>query len=287
MSGVMRLARVSRNVSDLDRAVAFYRNALGFALARDAGGTRAAMLCLGEQEIALVKPGLPAQAYPEGSRSCDLWFQHIAIVVADMEAACARLHGHGFDPISEGGPQRLPPNTGSVTAFKFRDPDGHPLELIHFPPGAGNARWQEETGLFLGVDHSAIAVSDVEQSLDFYRRLGLKVGARSVNTGREQARLDALPADVRVNVIALYPEASAPPHLELLAYERPRGRSGLSSNENSNAIAADRLVFAVEDLPSLAASLQGRGIAFVSLAADGSAALLRDPDGHLLRLVEA
>ena len=47
----------------------------------------------------------------------------------------------GWRPISEGGPQLLPPSNGAVRAFKFRDPDGHPLELIWFPPGQGRAVW--------------------------------------------------------------------------------------------------------------------------------------------------
>ena len=43
---------------------------------------------------------------------------------------------HGTDTRTEPpghGPQLLPPSTGSVTAFKVRDPDGHPLELSYNP----------------------------------------------------------------------------------------------------------------------------------------------------------
>lgn len=36
---------------------------------------------------------------------------------------------------------RLPESSGGVTAFKFRDPDGHPLELLAFPDGKVPSRW--------------------------------------------------------------------------------------------------------------------------------------------------
>ena len=82
------------------------------------------------------RPGPP---YPAGSRSPDLWFQHFAIVVSDMDAAYARLRAAGVPPISFGGPETLPEQNGGVRAFKFREPDGHPLELLWFPPGQGRA----------------------------------------------------------------------------------------------------------------------------------------------------
>ena len=48
----------------------------------------------------------------------------------------ARLSAHaGWTTISTDGPQLLPASSGGVTAYKFRDPEGHPLELIAFPPG--------------------------------------------------------------------------------------------------------------------------------------------------------
>src|SRR5690242_1456672 len=143
MSGqVLRLDRVSRNVADLDRMVAFYREALDFELlaqgridarARDelmglpGACARTARLRLGVQELELVAFDPPGRPYPAQANAADLCFQHLAIVVSDMAAAHAQLCRHAFQPISEGGPQTLPPDTGSVSAFKFRDPEGHPL----------------------------------------------------------------------------------------------------------------------------------------------------------------
>ena len=141
-----------------------------------------------------------------------------------MGAAVQRLLASGAMPISEGGPQHLPANTGGVTAFKFRDPDGHPLELIAFPPGVGDPRWQRrpDARLTLGIDHFALVVSDVERSIAFYSaQLGFRVVSRTVNRGEEQNRLDGL-AGVEVDVIALAPGSGAQtPHLELLGYRQP------------------------------------------------------------------
>ncbi|ADJ29416.1 VOC family protein [Nitrosococcus watsonii] len=305
---VQRLLRVSRNALDLVRAMSFYRDALGFSLVSErpmddpawselmglpGTGGRSAILQLGEQTLELVAFDPLGRAYPSQSRASDHWFQHLAIVVADMEAAYANLCRHFFTTITTGGPQQLPPNAGSVTALKFRDPVGHPLELLHFPSGGSDARWQQKRGghdVFLGIDHSAITVADITESIDFYTcLLGFQVAARSLNSGPEQAHLDNAPG-VRVEVVALQPEQAGPPHLELLGYERPAGHP-IPAGVKAHDLLADRLILEVDDLPSLAQAIEGEGIEFISpgivTLRDGHrAALLRDPTGHMLMLYE-
>ena len=124
---------------------------------------------------------------PAESRSNDLWFQHLAIVVSDIDRAYDIVLRAGAAPISA-GPQILPawnPDAGGIRAVYFRDPDRHPLELIQYPPGKGDPRWQERDRLFLGIDHTAIAASDTERSLAFYRdRLGLRIAGAERELGR-------------------------------------------------------------------------------------------------------
>ena len=94
----------------------------------------------------------------------------MAIVVNDMRRAYQRVMANQrFRPISRNGPVRLPDNSGGVTAFKFRDHDGHPLELLALPQGRTPEEWRRanSTGPFLGVDHTAIAVSDAASSARF------------------------------------------------------------------------------------------------------------------------
>lgn len=297
---VQALLRIGRNTPDLDRAVAFYRNALGFGVT-DANAaapawthlpgvcdppSRCARLSLGRQQIELTE--FPdATPYPRDSTSCDLWFQHCAIVVSDMDAAYRQLIAHGASPITQGGPQLLPPSTGSVTAFKFRDPDGHPLELIQFPVGTGNPAWQtaHSNGATSGIDHSAISVGDVARSIRYYERLGLHVVARGVNRGPEQRLLDDL-AGVEVDVIALQADTSTP-HVELLGYRQPRGR--VAARTAITAVAADRLAFSMRDLHAAADKLRRLDVNVIAgdaseVARSSEAAVLRDPDGHWIVL---
>ncbi len=304
---VLRLRRVGITVADLPRMQAFYQGALGFApspaaaeadpawarlLGAEGAGVRTARLRLGAQEIELTAFDPPGQPYPLGSTAADLWFQHIAVVTNDMAAAYGRIMRHGgATPITDGEPQLLPPEAGGVTAYKFRDPEGHPVELIHFPPGTGDAGWQHATpgSVTLGYDHSAISVADADRSVAFYAGLlGLAQASRQVNSGPAQERLDGLPGDV-VDVVALHPAAASTPHVELLAYRTPRGRpaSGLRSRD----VAAARLVLEVENLPGLLGTLADAGAVIaepdpVPLADGSRAALVHDPDRHALVLIE-
>ena len=194
------LLRISTTVSDLHQAESFYRDAIGFTRAEQrviddpawanlmglpAGSTARCMcMTLGAQEVELVAFDVPGRSYPEPRASNDPWFQHIALVVDDIAAVFQELHRLETTPISIGGPQLLPVNTGGVSAFKFRDPDGHPLELLYFPPGIGDPVWQGvQDSKPLGYDHTAIAVGDIDRSIAFYTGLlGFQVAGRSLNT---------------------------------------------------------------------------------------------------------
>lgn len=210
-----RIELFELNVRDLTRATEFYVGALGFRV--EASTADRACLAIGSQRIALV-PRRGTAPYPYPRASNDPWFQHFAIAVADMDAAYEQLSRFSPEPITRGGPQSLPPNTGSVTAYKFRDPDGHPLELSYAPHGDWATAGTRDA-VFLGIDHAALAVRDVEASIAFYTGLGFRLGTRSRNEGPEQARLDDLDCPVLDIVTLLTPEAG--PHIELLHYRSP------------------------------------------------------------------
>lgn len=256
-SGGLRLSCFQLNTADAKLLATFYEEALGFhrvSLERLSGarmqeispiGGRALRLTLGlgEQRIQLLQfidqPGRP---YPTGTQSSDLVFQHFAIVVADMDAAMRRLRViAGWTPISREGPQHLPKSSGGVTAFKFRDPEGHPLELLAFPANALPAQWQRDdpASPFLGIDHSAISVSSTQRSAAFYESLGLTVTHRSINKDPAQGRLDGLD-DPMVHVTAMSADR-LPPHLELLCYREDE--SGAPLKLAANDVAATCLVF--------------------------------------------
>jgi catechol 2,3-dioxygenase-like lactoylglutathione lyase family enzyme len=286
LARAVRLLRIGLNVADLGRAGDFYAGALGFAAAgapREAAPEFATALGIPDARVTVQRLGLGAQEiefaafapkgrpYPSASTSTDLWFQHMAIVVGDIAAAHARVVAYGgATPITEGGPCKLPASSGGVTAWKFRDPDGHPLELIAFPPQSGPEPWRHvpRDALAVGLDHSAISVADADRSTAFYETaLGLARTSRQVNRGPAQARLDGVPDPV-VDVVALTPSGIATPHLELLGYRSPRGRP-VPPGANAADIAASRLVFGTDDLSG------------------DDCRLGHDPDGHVLLFVSA
>jgi len=256
--------------ADLARLVRFYRDVLGFAahgadkpidggemaLLGLPGAGRRQVLSLGDQTLWIDQFEQPGRPYPADSDAASLWFQHLALVVDDMNSAYGRLHG--IAPISQGGPQLLPVASGGVQAFKFRDPDGHPLELLQFPGGKTPEAWRDRRRLDgqigLGIDHSAISVADAEASAAFYEVLGLGTGKRTLNEGPAQHHLDGLPA-VEVAVVPMKPQDGVP-HLELLGYRTPRGQAGPALRPND--VAATRIVW--------------RG---------QQARLISDPDDHL------
>ncbi len=254
-------------------------------------GAQVILLRLGEQMLELVAFDRSGAPYPSDVAANDLQFQHFAIVVCNMAAAYSKLlRFSGWTSITRSGPQQLPASSGGVSAFKFRDPEGHPLELIAFPVSRAPLRWQrkELNRLFLGIDHSAICVRDTERSVEFYKRiLGLSIRSKSLNVGKEQEELDDLPHPT-IEVTALAPETSDPPHLELLCYRSPRLKTQ-PPQLAINAIAATRLVLQVDGLAELADGLAARksGLDIFPERARHSAAdsmLIRDPDGHALDL---
>ncbi len=303
---VTQLIRVGITVADLDRTASFYRDGLGLAvgperrffdpawnrlLGLDAGVTaRGADVAVGQQFVRLVAYDPPGQPYPSERASNDQWFEHVALVAGDIQAAWERLMRCDPETITEGAPVLLPPNTGRVTAFKFRDPEGHPLELIHFPEGVGDPRWHQGGGPGLrGYDHTAIAVTDLDRSLAFYEGLlGFHVGGRSLNQGQEQDRLDGLSGCV-LDVVALQPAEVPTPHVELLHYRTPPGQR-LAAPVEAHDVAAARQFHKVDDLFGLVRRLEAADAPFVSpgivtLKDGGEAAAVRDPDGHMVVLM--
>lgn len=204
------------------------------------GGALAEMLALGEQQIELLQFDEPGRVYPSGASAIDLSFQHFAILVTDMDRAFAHLSAiPGWSAISRDGPQQLPQRSGGVTAYKFRDPEGHPLELLKLAATPLRVPTPATQPPFKGIDHSAISVSDTMKSVAFYEQLGLRIRATSYNSGVEQERLDGVDAP-RVEVTALSPPRSKP-HLELLCYRRPRAPACAAAANND--VVATRLIF--------------------------------------------
>ena len=299
---VSAVGAIGITVSDADRAAAFLRDVLEFEAVSDVEASGAAVerltgvpdaalrvvtLRLGRERLELLEfRAPPGRPFPADSRSNDRWFQHVAIVVSDMAQAYAKLRAHDVAHASP-APQRLPdwnPNAGGIEAFYFRDPDGHFLELISFPPGRGDPRWQDGNGnLFLGIDHTALVVADTEASLRFYRDvLGLRVAGASENWGEEQERLNSLPG-ARLRITTL--RAAAGPGVELLEYLAPRSGRPRPADARVNDLLHFETALVTREVAALGERLAA---ARVELPDDAlgfrEGFLVADPDGHVLRV---
>jgi catechol 2,3-dioxygenase-like lactoylglutathione lyase family enzyme len=299
-------------VEDLDRSAAFFRDVLMFEKAREyevAGHAwehlegvfglrmRAARMRLGGEEIELREFLTPkGRPYLQDTRANVHWFQHVAIIVSDMDAAYAHLRKHRVQHASP-GPQRLPdwnPNACGIEAFYFRDPDGHFLEVLRFSESKGDPRWhQPYDKLFLGIEHTAIVVGDTEESLKFYRdRLGLAVKGESENYGPEQERLNNV-FGARLRITAM--RAGSGAGVEFLEYLTPGDGRPEPADARANDVAQWQTRMVSAGLDRLARMLQTARVHFVSPGAvtlpEGAydyrkAMLLRDTDGHLVELVQ-
>lgn len=303
-----RIRAIGLTVADADRSKDFYTQALSFKPVSDitvdgnysdvegvAGAKiRIVTLQLGDELIELMEYlNVEGKPIPTDSQSNDLWFQHMAIAVSDMDRAYAHLRSFPIDPISV-EPQTIPPGnkaSAGVRAFKFKDPDRHDLELIWFPPDKGQDKWHQNTDrLFLGIDHSAIAISNTEQSLQFYRDLlGMEVEGGSLNWRETQAIMDDLPG-AEVRITALRPRLGGL-GIELLDYLVPPKGRPIPSDWKSCDIAHMQVELVVNDIEQAVDVLRQNGVEFVSSRVveftDSSCpyrqgCLVKDPDGHAM-----
>ena len=302
---------VGMTVSDMDRSVAFY-SALTFQKVSDievlgeqyehlegvfGARMRIVRMHLGNEFVDLTEYLAPrGRPIPLDSRSNDLWFQHIAIVVRNMDQAFEKLRALKVQFVSS-GPQTLPaslPAAAGIKAFYFRDPDQHNLEIIYFPPGKGDPRWQEKTDkLFLGIDHTAIGISNTDASLKFYRDLlGLRKAGESENFGTEQEHLNQV-FGAHLHITGMRSDAG--PGIEFLEYLTPRDGRPRPADVRANDIVHWQTTIATDDVEALVKKLRDAHVGFVSTgiivmpndkSGFSKGTLVSDPDGHDLLLIQ-
>ncbi len=306
------VAMIGLTVADMQRSVDFYTSVLDFTKETDdelAGEAvedlhgvfgariRVVRLRLGEERLQLTEYLAPrGRPAPADARSNDRWFQHVAIIVSDMDRAYARLRRFNVQHAST-GPQTLPttiPGAAGIRAFYFRDPDGHPLEILQFPADKGDARWHRESGrLFLGIDHTAIVVADTDSSLAFYRDvLGFRVAGESLNFGTEQEHLNNV-RGARLRITGL--RAAVGLGVEFLEYVAPTDGRPFPVDEQANDLVHWQTTILVPNAAAAAGVVRRGRFRLVSPGAvtlpDTSlgfrrALRVRDPDGHVVQLVE-
>ena len=309
---VSRVESVGFTVSDMDRAIEFYTRVLPFEKISDVEiwgpeferlsgvfGARARVVRfkLGGEQLELTEYFTPqGRPIPVDSQSNDRWFQHVAIIVSDMDKAYAQLRASKVRHAST-GPQTLPgyiTAAAGIKAFYFKDPDNHVLEILQFPEGKGLPKWTELAkggSLFLGVDHTAIVVDDTQESLRFYRDgLGLQVAGESTNYGSEQEHLNNV-LGARLHITGLRTKGDGVA-VEFLHYLAPRNGRAFPADTKGSDLWHWQTSFVIERLSLLLRADQFNFISCgpVTFASRplgfARAALVRDPDGHAVRLIE-
>ena len=309
---VQKVEAIGITVSDMDRSVKFYTEVLGFKKVSDAevyGDSyeqlqnlfglrmRIVRMKLGDEFIELTDYLTSGgRSIPEDAKSNDLIFQHIAIVVSDMEKAYAQLRKKMVEHVST-APQTIPATNvaaAGVKAFYFHDPDRHNLELIYFPKGKGQAKWQNAKGkLFLGIDHTAIGVSSTDNSLKFYEDiLGVMRKGDSWNRGMEQAHLNFVEG-ASLHITGL--RAAEGPGIEFLEYLKPGPGKPFPTDSKTDDIWHWQISLVVDDIEKLYEKLKASSYKIVSQnivtlqSSNGQrsrAFIVRDGDGHAMLIKE-
>ena len=312
---VSRVESVGFTVSDMDKAIDFYTRIFPFEKVSDTEiwgaefehlsgvfGARAriAHFKLGNEILELTEYLTPqGRPIPVDSRSNDKWFQHVAIIVSDMDKAFEVLRKNKVRFAST-APQTLPDyikNAAGIRAFYFKDFDNHTLEILEFPPDKGAKKWHElaKTGkLFLGIDHTAIVVGSTSESLRFYRdALGLTVAGESRNFGTEQEHLNnVFGAKLHITGLRTREDGIA---VEFLEYLAPRDGRDFPRDTRSSDLWHWQTSFAASEIDDFARVLTQNKFSFISpglVQFRGNnfgfrkALTARDADGHAVRIIE-
>lgn len=308
---VQKVESIGITVKEMNRSVKFYTEVLGFAKVSDkeySGNeienlegvfgihTRVVKLRLGDEVVELTDYlTTGGRSIPEDAKSNDLYFQHIAIVVSDMDKAFQQVKKNNVEFVST-APQTLPksiPAAEGIKAFYFHDPDNHNLELIYFPKGKGQDKWQKSNGkIFLGIDHTAIGVSNSENSHKFYSELlGVERKGDSWNKGNEQEHLNNVQG-ASLHITGY--RATAGPGIEFLQYLFPGPGKAYPADTRADDIWHWQTTLIVDDAASLYQKLKNANVTFVSTelvhrhdeGIHTKSFIVRDPDSHAMLIKE-
>jgi len=129
-TGGAAIAAVRYQIKDVDRAIKFYTEVLGFKLEHKAG-TAFAMVSRGALQLVLSGPGSSgARPMPDGRLQEPGGWNRIILYVADLDAQIAKVRTAGahFRNTVEVGP--------GGKQIQIEDPDGNPIELHEGGAGA-------------------------------------------------------------------------------------------------------------------------------------------------------
>jgi catechol 2,3-dioxygenase-like lactoylglutathione lyase family enzyme len=301
---VLRPNAVWHTVADLDRSVAFYRDAVGLSLEAEprlvggpsdigaalgaAGATmRAATLLIPGADVRLTLVQFSGiAAAPVRQRLQDPGSVKLVVRVRDMDAAFSRVRNRVERVYTEGGMPIKPEGPAAVnTAVIMRDPDGYPLEfaLQGTPPIAADV----PAGSNIVGGWATFIVDDAAATVAFYRtQLDFQAVSEPRPLTPAALILQGTPTATGMSAGHRPPGAAATWRL----YEfRNVDRARLSARLQDPGATA--VSFWVDSVPALLARLKAAGGPAAEIGPthfDGKTrAFVRDPNGLLLEFVEA
>lgn len=139
-------SHVTVRVSDMARALAFYRDGLGLRVIFDvelagpgleaitgapgASGRMVGLVAPGRGKVCIELLGFDTPKSERAPRGRFTGYSNISLSVDDLDAAYQACVERGLEPLQP------PVEVGGVKMFFLADPDGTPIELIQFPRGA-------------------------------------------------------------------------------------------------------------------------------------------------------
>jgi len=139
------------------------------------------------------------------------------------------------------------------------------------------------------VNHTSFTISDVEQSIFFYRDLlGLELISLAERDPEFAEKVTGIP---RAHLKTAYFRIPGGHHLELIQYLSPRG---MKLDTRTHNVGSAHLAYNVDDLPKLYAQLKDKGVPFKSPPLEvptgpnkgNLTVYCTDPDGITLELIQ-
>jgi catechol 2,3-dioxygenase-like lactoylglutathione lyase family enzyme len=295
-------------VSDLDKAIAFYRDGIGL----DIMGTPANA----EQNPALRNMfGLPdaqlrwmvgrppamrtgveiveikkADGKPLARRMQDPGAFTLVLIVRELDPIVARLKMMGAPVMTTGGAAVDVPFGGRGRGIVVKDPDGHFVEIVQAPPGEAAAPGAPN----ITAVRVRLTVEDAGQTMRIYQQLGLP-GTMNVmfESSAPVLKMFGLKNDVQYRVATM--DVPNGPKLEFIDF---KGVDRRTVRANIQDPGSTRMQLQVRDVDAVIEVLKAAGGAVVStgggtidLPGRGGAttkvAIVRDPNNLFLVLIQA
>lgn len=161
-------------------------------------------------------------------------FQHLAIIVNDINKTYHRLVSKVNILSTE--PQMIPKSNtiaGGIKVLYLYDCNGFPLALVEYPSGKGKDKWHKDSNEIKGIDHSAIVVDSLEESTQWYEKVGFHIDVEDRRSGEAQEKLTQLK---RAEVILRGFEGSLTYGVELIEYILPKNGNYLGNTRQQALI---------------------------------------------------